>query len=158
MSEPNERRPAEDDAVEAGDRKERVLHTRVPGSLDRQLKQRARSLGMSVSTVVRHVLLNTFGLVEDVVTDGTNLALTIAGQEPAPPAPRAERPRADEVVAWQEAVLNLNAVCDHCNAILKRGARAAIGLGDQPGTRAIICRSCLEAVEQRSERPNGKRR
>src|SRR5512143_3250488 len=73
-------------AVEPQARKERVLHTRVPGALDRHLKQRARSLGMSVSTVVRHVLLNTFGLVEDIVTDGTNVALAIAGQEP-PPAP-----------------------------------------------------------------------
>jgi hypothetical protein len=144
--------PTDEDA-----RKERVLHTRVPGSLDRQLKQRARSLGMSVSTVVRHVLLNTFGLVEDIVTDGTNVALAITGQE-TPPAPsRAPaRPRSDEVLAWQEAVLNVNAVCEHCNAILKRGARAAIGVHDQPGARAIICRRCLDVVEGRADAGKGR--
>src|SRR5512147_2084609 len=66
-----------------GERKERVLHTRVPESLDRQLSHKARDLGLSVSTVVRHVLLNTFGLVEDIVTDSTNLALSIAGGDAA---------------------------------------------------------------------------
>src|SRR5262249_31345402 len=71
-------------AVEEGhadqsERKERVLHTRVPDSLDRHLKRRARSLGMSVSTVVRNVLLTTFGLVEDIVSDSTDIALAVAG-------------------------------------------------------------------------------
>jgi len=56
-----------DDAEQAADdaadeRKERVLHTRVPDSLDKHLKRRARTLGMSVSTVVRNVLLTTFGV------------------------------------------------------------------------------------------------
>ena len=157
MSTPADRQPVPDaaSALEPEARKERVLHTRVPGALDRHLKQRARSLGMSVSTVVRHVLLNTFGLVEDIVNDGTNVALAITGQEPAPAPPRTtERSRGEEVLAWQEAVLNVNAVCAHCNAILKRGTRAALGVGDQPGPRAIICRRCLDRVEGRG----GKRR
>ncbi len=162
MSPPNDRRPPSDaarPAAEADARKEHVLHTRVPGSLDRQLKQRAQSLGMSVSTVVRHVLLNTFGLVEDIVTDGTNVALAITGQEPSPAAPRApERSRANDVLAWQEAVLNVNAVCQHCNAILKRGVRAAIGVADHAGPPAIICHRCLEAVQGHGDRPAGKRR
>jgi hypothetical protein len=162
MSLPADRRTSPDGAQPVGDtdaRKERVLHTRVPGLLDRQLKQRARSLGMSVSTVVRHVLLNTFGLVEDIVADGTNVALAITGQEPSPPATRAaERARADEVLGWQEAVLNVNAVCADCNAILKRGVRAAIGIRDQPGPRTIICRRCLDVVEERAERRPGAKR
>src|SRR5688572_22514603 len=75
-----------DDAEQTADetaeeRKERVLHTRVPDSLDKHLKRRARTLGMSVSTVVRNVLLTTFGLVEDIVNDGTDIALAVTGQE-----------------------------------------------------------------------------
>jgi len=134
------------------ERKERVLHTRVPPSLDDELKQRARSLGMSVSTIVRHVLLNTFGLVEDIVTDSTNAALSLGGREPIAPVGRSRRsargddePTADgnEVIGWQEAVLNLNAVCARCNAMLRKGSKAAIGVRERPGPRAILCRKCL---------------
>lgn len=135
---------------ERDERKERVLHTRVPESLDRQLKRRARGLGMSVSTVVRHVLLNTFGLVEDIVADSTNVALAITGAEAAP-SPRRDLAgqsgdASGEILGWQEAVLNLNAVCDRCNGILARGTRAAIGVRSEPGPRAIICRACLDTI------------
>jgi hypothetical protein len=164
MSTADDRRvPARDpDPVGLDERKERVLHTRVPDSLDRQLKRRARSLGLSVSTVVRHVLLNTFGLVEDIVADGTNLALAITGQEPSlvserAPARATPEPAPAEVLAWQEAVLNVNAVCEHCNAILRRGVRAAVGVRDQPGPRAIICRRCLDAIEAKRAPAPAKR-
>ena len=159
MSEPQRGRPGpadEQDAagtvVDVEERKERVLHTRVPESLDRHIKRRARNLGMSVSTVVRNVLLNTFGLVEDIVTDSTNIALSITGEEAIPPGERArargssardDRPAASDILGWQEAVLNLNAVCDRCNAVLRRGTRAAISVGERPGPRAIMCKRCL---------------
>src|SRR5262245_58105674 len=135
-------------APEQDERKERVLHTRVPQSLDRQLKQRARSLGMSVSTVVRHVLLNTFGLVEDIVTDSTNIALAIAGQDTLPSGHRDGTSSAD-ILGWQEAVLNRNAVCERCNAILRKGMRAAIGIRDRPGPRPILCQRCLGRLEEK---------
>jgi hypothetical protein len=150
---------ADDAAVDAGARKERVLHTRVPDSLDRHIKRRARSLGMSVSTVVRNVLQTTFGLVEDIVSDSTDIALAATGQ--AAPA-RRDRGRAaaptGEVVAWQDAVLNLNAVCDQCNAILHKGSRAGIGVRDQPGPRAIICPQCLAALSRAAGTPAKARR
>jgi hypothetical protein len=151
------------DSAKPDERNERVLHTRVPNSLDRQLKRRARGLGMSVSTVVRHVLLNTFGLVEDIVNDSTNIALAITGED-TPPNP--DRPRAGAapsravgaaeaaVLGWQEAILNRNAVCDQCNAILRRGKPAAIGVREQPGAAVVICRRCLETLTgTRASRP-----
>ena len=130
-------------AHERDERKERVLHTRVPQSLDRHIKRRAQSLGMSVSTVVRHILANTFGLVDDIVADSTNIALTIAGE---PAVPDRRRAAGAEVVGWQEAVLNVNAVCDGCNAALARGSRAAIGVRERPGPRTTLCRRCLRRV------------
>ncbi len=120
------------------ERKERVLHTRVPESLDRHVKRRARNLGMSVSTVVRNVLLNTFGLVEGIVTDSANIALSIRGEEAVPAV--------SDVLGWQEAVLNLNAVCGQCNVLLPKGTRAAIGVRERSGPRAIICTRCLGKV------------
>jgi hypothetical protein len=143
-------------AADARERKERVLHTRVPESLDRHVKRRARNLGLSVSTVVRNVLLNTFGLVEDIVTDSANIALSIAGEEAVARAhpdggPAAESaPTASAILAWQEAVLNLNAVCDRCNVVLPKGTLAAIGVRERPGPRAIICTSCLGKLGART--------
>jgi hypothetical protein len=154
-----------DDAPLAAERKERVLHTRVPDSLDRHIKRRARSLGMSVSTVVRNVLLTTFGLVEDIVADSTDIARAITGDESAAtrrtartaPGSAATSPHeAAEVLAWHEAVLNVNAVCDHCNAILRRGTRAAVAVSGAPGRRAVICRPCLRRIE--SPRSSSRRR
>jgi hypothetical protein len=140
------------------ERKERVLHTRVPESLDRHLKHRARRLGMSVSTVVRHVLLNTFGLVEDIVNDSADIALALTGNEPAAPASRPPRrdPEAaehDEILAWQEVVLNLNAVCAHCNALLRKGMRAALGIREHASAPGIVCQRCLERVQAQAEPP-----
>lgn len=129
-------------AIDLHARKERVLHTRVPESLDRHIKRRARNLGLSVSTVLRHVLLNTFGLVEDIVTDSANIALSITQEEGAPTAA--------DVLGWQEAVLNVNAVCGQCNAVLRKGDRAAIGVRERPGPRAIICTRCLGKLGART--------
>ena len=120
-----------------GERKERVLHTRIPESLDREIKRRARGLGMSVSTVVRNVLMNTFDLVENFVNDGANRAMSIMGEQPTP---------ANGILGWQEAILELNAVCERCNAILPAGTTAAIGVHEGHGPRAIICKSCLDRV------------
>jgi hypothetical protein len=155
-----------DDPSLVAERKERVLHTRVPDSLDRHIKRRARSLGMSVSTVVRNVLLTTFGLVEDIVADSTDIARAIAGDETvatrrsgrAATGPATAPPDAVEVLAWHEAVLNVNAVCDHCNAVLRRGTRAAVAVPDRPGRRTIICRPCLRRIEGGGRQPSGRKR
>lgn len=153
------------DEAEGGEKKEKVLHTRIPESLDREIKRRARSLGMSVSTVVRHVLLHTFDLVEDIVNDSANIALSIAGdgeersEKVGRPEPRSARRSASadhDVLAWQEAVLNVNAVCDRCNTVIEKGTDAAIGVRDTPGTRTIICLICLDAIAGRSGGPSGR--
>jgi hypothetical protein len=125
---------------------EKILHARIPASLDREIRRRANGLGLSVSTVVRHVLLRTFDLVEDIVTDGANLAIALAGEEGRLPPSRSRAASSGEVLAWQEAILNVNAVCERCNALLPKGGAAAIGIRDGDGARAIICGQCLQAL------------
>jgi hypothetical protein len=132
------------------EKKEKVLHTRIPGSLDEEIKDQASQLGVSVSNLVRNILQNAFGLVEGIVADSSNIASAARSTAPAPrppPRPEAEAPpppREPQILGWQEAVLNLNGVCDLCNAILPRGSRAAIALYDVPGPRAFRCLTCLE--------------
>lgn len=129
------------------DRKERVLHTRVPEKLEAELKERAAELGMSVSNLVRNVLTHAFDLVGDIVADGANVARTASGARRA--VTRAEATPADvlaDVIGWQPLVLQKNAVCTRCNDILARGKDAAIAITDGGGPRPIVCPRCLEEL------------
>jgi len=128
------------------DKKARVIHARVPEELDRELKRKAGRLGMSVSNLVRNVLQNAFGLVEDIVVDSAAVART--ARDPAPLGPQstdapAPGPRPPPVVlGWQTLFLNVNALCITCNAILPKGTEAAIAVTDQGVDRAFRCLDC----------------
>lgn len=129
------------------ERKEKVIHTRISESLDDEIRKRATGLGVSVSNLVRNVLVNAFGLVEDIMADGAELARASRDDGRHQPQSRAgaERPAAP-VLGWQEIVLNLNAVCAQCNAILNKGKEAAVAVRDGEGPRTVICKSCLAEV------------
>ena len=145
------KRPPDDDRPEPGDeKKERVIHTRVPESLEAELRKRAQDLGISVSNLVRNVIGHAFGLVGDVAADSHAIARAARGETLATDRPGDKRGRRaaaasepDEVIAWQPIVLAKNAVCSRCNDILPRGKEAAIAIG---GDRAIVCPTCLEEL------------
>lgn len=130
------------------ERKEKVIHTRISESLDEEIRKRATGLGVSVSNLVRNVLVNTFGLVEDIMADGAELAR--ASRDDARRAQtsgsRAAGDGVSPVLAWQEIVLNRNAVCAQCNTILNKGKEAAVAVRDGEGPRTVICKRCLAEV------------
>ena len=134
------------------ERKEKVIHTRVSEGLEEEIRERASRLGVSVSNLVRNVLQNTFGLVEDVVADAANISRSARADDRrrASPGEAADPRTADapprRVLGWQEAVLSLNALCEACNAILPRGTRAAIAVVEGGGARPIRCLPCMEEV------------
>jgi hypothetical protein len=130
------------ESVEDDEKKKRVIHTRVPESLDRELKAKASNLGVSVSNLVRNVLLNAFGLVEGIVTDSARVA------ESARAWPEAEAGQDEAVIGWQELVLNLNAVCAQCNEVLVRGTRAAIAVTHGDIVRPVLCLTCLKELQK----------
>jgi hypothetical protein len=133
------------DETEA-EKKERVIHTRVPESLEAELRHRAQDLGISVSNLVRNVLGHAFGLVGDVVADSHAIARAARGGEGKAKPPAAAAPaEPDELIAWQPIVMAKNAVCSRCNDILPRGREAAIAVG---GDRAIVCTTCLEELRK----------
>jgi hypothetical protein len=129
------KRPPTDDAE--SENKDRVIHTRVPESLEAELRERAQTLGMSVSNLVRNVLGHAFGLVGDVVADSHAIARAAKGEKPA---------AIDDVIGWQAIVLGKNAVCARCNELLPKGSDAALGLAESGGGRVIICTNCLEEL------------
>lgn len=124
------------------EKKERVLHARISDSLDQELKDRASSLGVSVSNLVRNVLLNAFGLVETAVKDGAEVARSARGEGAATREP-------GRILGWQKLVLNLNAVCSTCNAILPKGSEGALAVVDGPQQlepRVVLCPGCLDGL------------
>jgi len=133
---------------EKNDKKQRVIHTRVSESLEKELKEKAADLGVSVSNLVRNLLMNTVDLVEDIVVDSARIAGSARGERPADEgldhaAGGAGEAQPGPVLGWQEMILNLNAVCVHCNAILAKGSRAGIGVMAGAAAPPIICGSCL---------------
>ncbi|MBM4270407.1 MAG: ribbon-helix-helix protein, CopG family [Deltaproteobacteria bacterium] len=134
------------------EKKEKVLHARIPESLDEEIREHAANLGLSVSNLVRNVLQNALGLVEEIVADTADLGKT--RREPAArsrgegPDTRGATGAASDapwrILGWQEAILELNAVCDRCNAILAKGSRAAIAIVEGAGPRPIRCLGCIE--------------
>ena len=140
----------EKDKADDREKKERVIHTRISESLDEEIRERASRLGLSVSNLVRNVLLNTFGLVEDIVADSAGIARSSRQRaEGAPRSAQRRRHEADSaadagILGWQEAILNRNAVCDSCNTILNNGAAAGIAVTEEPGWKTILCKPCLD--------------
>ena len=127
--------------------KDRV-QARIPEQLDEELRDRSEQLGLSVSTIVRNVLLHTFDLVEGVVTDSSQIARALTGWSAGPSGPATET----AVIGWQEAILNRNGVCEQCNVILPIGQRAAIGVPAGPRI-SLLCMDCLAALPASTEEP-----
>jgi hypothetical protein len=123
--------PAEPDEPE---KKERVIHTRVPESLEAELRRRAQHLGISVSNLVRNVLGHAFGLVGDVVADSHAIAR----------AARGASLRDKEVVAWQAIAVAKEMACPRCRNLIAKGASAVIAMHADGSSGPIECTTCAE--------------
>src|SRR5215470_12981988 len=97
------------DPPDEPEKKERVIHTRVPESLEAELRERAQQLGISVSNLVRNVLGHAFGLVGDVVADSQAIARAARGEVKKSAA--SPEPTVEDVLGWQRFTLGKNAVC-----------------------------------------------
>ncbi|HEY1555719.1 MAG TPA: hypothetical protein VGF94_12865 [Kofleriaceae bacterium] len=123
-------------APDEPEKKHRVIHTRVPESLEAELRTRAEGLGISVSNLVRNVLGHAFGLVGDVVADSHAIARAARGQ----------RART-EVAAWQPIVMAKHGVCARCNELLPTGSAAALGIAEDGSPGPFVCTSCKETAD-----------
>ncbi|MCA9771478.1 MAG: hypothetical protein KC466_03660 [Myxococcales bacterium] len=63
--------------IDPDERKDKVLHARIPESLDAQLRQEARKMRIPVSNLVRNILEDTLRLVDNVVADSFELVDTV---------------------------------------------------------------------------------
>jgi len=148
------------DSSDKPEKKERVMHTRIPESLDIQLRHKAKGLGVSVSNLVRNVLSHTFDLVDDIVSDSADIARQAKGEldrvtddssnsTASPLGVESGESKEPNIVGWQSLVLNLNAICHACNEIMPKGTNAAVGITANPSKDStqptpFICTKCLK--------------
>jgi hypothetical protein len=162
-----------------GDRKDRLIQTRVPEKLEATLKDEARRRRTTVSQMIRNVLEDTFDLVDGVVanvdqivTDSVELAQKVGrdarkigqlGQDVirdfaspcTEPLPDADE-KLSHVQAWNEVVLNQPLPCTKCGAELSRGRIAYSGLSDDPDKpRAWLCSRAVASLTADSDEQNG---
>lgn len=133
----------------ASSKKERVIHTRVPAVLERELKRLAENLRIPVSNLVRAVLEDAVA-VADVATENVENRLKTFVDKLEDNRDklkkRVQRDPLADVFAFQPVKLAMPAQCAKCEVELKRGTAANLGLTDKPrpgGERIFVCDACL---------------
>jgi hypothetical protein len=128
-------------------KKERVLHTRVPAVLERELKRFADNLRVPVSNLVRTILEDAVS-VADAATENVEERLKRAAKHLEKERERIKKKMEHDplegVLAFQEVVLAMPARCAKCDKELPRGAKANLAIGESPGhPRRFVCDECL---------------
>ena len=132
-----------------GERKDRLIQTRVDEDLDDVLRAAARKQRLSVSQLIRNVLEDTFQLVEDVVVDAQTIGAAVKRDaRRVAAAARGEMPDPLEGVdAWQEVVLGRPQACARCGTALAAGATAMMGVtADPTRPRPWLCQACAKTL------------
>jgi hypothetical protein len=128
-------------------KKERVLHTRVPAVLERELKRFADNLRVPVSNLVRTILEDALS-VADAATENVEERLKKAAhhleKEREKLKKRMEHDPLEGILAFQQVTLAVPTRCAKCEKELARGTRANLGISEVPGApRRFVCEDCL---------------
>jgi hypothetical protein len=126
-------------------RKERVLHTRVPAVLERELKRFADNLRVPVSNLVRTILedaLSVAGAASENVEERLRRAAEHLEKEREKLKKRMQHDSLSGIVAFQDVTLAVAAACVTCGRTLPSGSRAHLGIGDGSAEHVFVCESC----------------
>jgi hypothetical protein len=143
---------SEDPAPESGGsgKKERVLHTRVPAVLERELKRFAEALRMPVSNLVRAILedaVNAADAAGENVEGRLKRAAQQLGREREKLKKRVLPDQFVSVYAFQPVTLAQPVSCARCARALSRGEHAHLGMMEPPpassADRIFVCDACL---------------
>lgn len=134
------------------DKKERVLHTRVPAVLERELKRFAENLRIPVSNLVRVILedaVQAAAAAGESVEGRLKSAAEQLGREREKLTKRVlpDQDQFEGVYAFQPVTLAQPATCAKCGRALARGEHAQLGLTETPPKtpheRIFVCDACL---------------
>lgn len=171
MTQKRKTKPKDDDA----DRKERVLHTRVPAVLEDELKRLATTLRVPVSNVVRAVLEDAVtaadkvgrraegglrGWAERLATERDRLRERVGTSSGSEPEQDPEPPEDDDaivdplagVLGFQPLVLATDAACGVCGRTLEAGDDAFLGIREGAGPKVVLGQECLPGRMNRKEK------
>lgn len=152
----------EDEADKAPEKKERVLHTRVPAVLESELKRLATNLKIPVSNLVRAILEDAIDAVDAVgqkaegglqgiaerLHEQRDALRARAAVGPATRAPESQAdcpkspPELEGVIGFQALTLIAAASCTHCGKSLPKGSKACRGVREEPGPKLLLGPEC----------------
>jgi hypothetical protein len=138
--------PSADEGAEK-EKKERVLHTRVPAVLEQELKRFADNLRIPVSNLVR-TLLEDAVAVADKATGRVERELRSAAEHLEDERRKLARklpPRdpLEGVIGFQALTMNLACACARCATSIGVGDTAYLGITDSPARRVLVCAACV---------------
>jgi hypothetical protein len=128
-------------------KKERVLHTRIPAVLERDLKRLARSLRVPVSNLVRTILEDALTVADKagsrVEEELQNAARAVSRERENIRQRLKHLDPLEEVIGFQPMVLAQESACAACLIELGRGEQGWLGLRATPGPPIIVCSDCV---------------
>lgn len=127
-------------------KKERVLHTRIPAVLEGELKAAAAALRVPVSNLVRTILEDAVAIADRAtgrVESQLSRAAESVNHERARMRQKVEKldPLAD-VVAFQPVIVAADTTCARCGAGLAPGESAGLAVRSRPGPPLFVCGDC----------------
>jgi len=142
----NDRAEAETGSSRSSEKKERVLHTRIPAVLEAELKSAAAALRIPVSNLVRTILEDAVDIADRAgghVEDRLQRAARSMRDERERIRARVERldPLAD-VVAYQKVQMAVDGHCAKCGTELHAGEDGLLAIASKPGPAVFVCRGC----------------
>jgi hypothetical protein len=134
--------------VSGEEKKERVLHTRIPAALEDQIKRLAEALRVPVSNLVRNML-------EDAIDVTRRMRDHIPGGDHA----KEQEDLLAEIYGWQGLTLNVDVACARCKTEMAAGEQAHVGLSNHPrDAKVFVCSSCLPGAGATNGQRKMKRR
>jgi hypothetical protein len=137
--------PADDDGADS-QKKERVLHTRIPAVLEAELKAAAAALRIPVSNLVRTILEDAVAIA-DRASSKVEDRLTRAAQSVHDERDRLRSKISvdpfERVVAFQKVTMAAGGECAKCHVALVPGEEAALAVLSRPGPALFVCPDCM---------------
>ncbi len=147
---------------DTAERKERVIHTRVPAVLEQELKRLAENIRVPVSNLIRTILEDAVEMADragrGVEEELHRAATTLSSKrehilKKKAQSAIAQRHPLDGVIGFQSMTLASDARCARCDSAIDAGDDAHLGVSADPtAPRVVVCDACVP----RSDR--GKRR
>jgi hypothetical protein len=144
----------------AENRKERVIHTRVPAVLEQELKRLAENIRVPVSNLVRTILEDAVemadragrGVEEELHKAATHLSSKRERILQKKREVEQRRPL-EGVIGFQAMRLAADARCARCERAIDEGEDAHLGVSADPtAPRVVVCNECVPRGRGKEEK------